>query len=148
MLDTCVALSPEQLRTAVPGTYGSILGTMRHLAGGDCLYLFWLTGERAHVVEPDGMDFSELRAVIERNGAAWSAFLAQDLDAARIVRDVDDEGYARDASVGIRLAQALHHGSDHRSHICTALTILGVEPPGIDIWDFGHESGRIVETAP
>ena len=31
--------------------------------------------------------------------------------------------------VGIRLAQVLHHGTDHRSQICTALTTLGHEPP-------------------
>ena len=38
--------------------------------------------------------------------------------------------------MGIRLAQALHHGTDHRSQICTALTTLGVEPPEIDVWAF------------
>lgn len=43
LLDACVALSPEQLEIAVPGTYGSILATARHLVGGDSLYLFWLT---------------------------------------------------------------------------------------------------------
>lgn len=32
-------------------------------------------------------------------------------------------------------AQALHHGTDHRSQICTALTTLGVEPLLIDVWD-------------
>ena len=52
------------------------------------------------------------------------------------------------APVGIRLAQALHHGTDHRSQICTALTTLGVEPPGIDVWDYGVEAGRVTETEP
>jgi uncharacterized damage-inducible protein DinB len=47
--------------------------------------------------------------------------------------------------MGIRLAQALHHGTDHRSQICTALTSLSVEPPLIDVWDFGWEDGRVVE---
>ena len=51
---------------------------------------------------------------------------------------------------GIRLAQALHQGTDHRSQICTALTTLGVEPPSIDIdvWDFGEQDGRLVEVPP
>ncbi len=40
------------------------------------------------------------------------------------------------APLGIRLAQVLDHGT-HRSQICTALTTLGVEPPDIDVWDFG-----------
>ena len=32
LLDVCQELDREQLETAVPGTYGSILDTMRHLA--------------------------------------------------------------------------------------------------------------------
>jgi uncharacterized damage-inducible protein DinB len=50
--------------------------------------------------------------------------------------------------MGIRLAQALHHGTDHRSQICTALTTLGVEPPAIDVWDFGVQDGRVTEVLP
>jgi uncharacterized damage-inducible protein DinB len=44
--------------------------------------------------------------------------------------------------IGIRLAQVLHHGSDHRSQICTALTSLGVTPPEIDLWAYARETGR------
>ena len=50
--------------------------------------------------------------------------------------------------MGIRLAQAIHHGTDHRSQICTALTMLGIEPPFIDVWAFGAETGRVVEFSP
>ena len=35
LIDACLALSDEQLATTVPGTYGSILDTMRHLVGAD-----------------------------------------------------------------------------------------------------------------
>ena len=34
-------------------------------------------------------------------------------------------------------AGVLDHGTDHRSQVCTALTALGVEPPKIDVFDFG-----------
>jgi uncharacterized damage-inducible protein DinB len=149
LIDTCLTLSPEQLETAVPGTYGSILDTMRHLVDGDAGYLFFLTGDRAHAVDADGMDLRELRDAMEADGVAWSAFLAQDPDGDHVVKEVDEnDGYERDASVGVRLAQALHHGTDHRSQICTALTTLGVPPPSIDVWDFGVETGRIVEAFP
>jgi hypothetical protein len=50
--------------------------------------------------------------------------------------------------MGIRFAQALHHGTDHRSQICTALTMLGVEPPIIDVWAFEKEAGRNIEVEP
>jgi uncharacterized damage-inducible protein DinB len=61
------------------------------------------------------------------------------------VTDVDEDGYARDASIGVRLARAIHHGTDHRSQICAALTTLGLEPPLIDVWAFGVQTGRVVE---
>jgi uncharacterized damage-inducible protein DinB len=50
--------------------------------------------------------------------------------------------------MGIQLAQALHHGTDHRSQICTALTTLGVAPPAIDVLTFGLQDGRVVEIPP
>jgi len=149
LIDTCLALSPEELGTAVPGTYGSILATMRHLVEGDSDYLSIMTGDRSYLIGADHMDLRELRVAMESYGAAWSAFLAQELDPDAIVHEIDeDDGYERDASIGIRLAQALSHGTDHRSQICTALTALGVEPPGIDAWTFGLQAGRVVEILP
>jgi uncharacterized damage-inducible protein DinB len=47
-----------------------------------------------------------------------------------------DDGSESHATAGIRLAQAIHHGTDHRSQVCTALTTLGIEPPAIDVWDY------------
>ena len=46
LIDVCLELSPEQLGTSVPGTYGSILDTQRHLVGADANYLFVMTGGR------------------------------------------------------------------------------------------------------
>jgi uncharacterized damage-inducible protein DinB len=148
LLDACLALNPEQLETGVPGTYGSILETQRHLVGSDSGYLFATTGERAHLIDEDHLDLPQLRAAMERNGAGWSGLLAEDLDAdTPNVRRRDDGSETR-TTMGIRLAQALHHGTDHRSQICTALTALGVEPPGIDVWAFAELDGRVVEIPP
>lgn len=141
-LGACLALSPEQLNTTIPGTYGSILATARHLVGADCWYLFDITGEPSFRIEDEGMDLEALKAVIEGNGSAWSRLLAANPDPDTEVVEVDDDGSEFHATLGIRLAQALHHGTDHRSQICTALTTLGVEPPAIDVWDFGEQTGR------
>jgi uncharacterized damage-inducible protein DinB len=149
LVDACLPLTSEQLGTAVPGTYGSILETMRHLVGAVSWYLFDITGDPALRVDHDQMDLRELRAVIEADGPAWSTFLAQEPDSDVFLTEVDeDDGYERDAAIGVRLAQALHHGTDHRSQICTALTLLGMEPPSIDAWDFGVEAGRVIERPP
>jgi uncharacterized damage-inducible protein DinB len=148
LVDTCMSLSPEQLETTVPGTYGSILDTMRHLVGSDSSYLFAVTGGRTPVIDEDQMDLSALRSAMEGNGTAWTQFLGEDLDPdAENVRRRDDGSETR-TTIGIRLAQALHHGTDHRSQVCTALTTLGVEPPLIDVWAFAEQAGRIVEIPP
>lgn len=76
----------------------------------------------------------------------WSSLLAKDRDPDSVTVEFDDDGTEAHAPMGIRIAQALHHGTDHRSQICTALTRLGVEPPAIDVWDFGLQDGRVVRT--
>ena len=95
------------------------------------------------------MDLPELRTAMERDGEAWSALLAQDPDPDAVLKDVDeDDGYERDAPIGIRLAQALHHGTDHRSQISTILTAIGVTPPRLDAWAYGRARGRVVTRPP
>ena len=149
VLDTCAALSPAQLDTAVPGTYGSILETLRHLVRADGWYLFVVSGDRAHILDADHSDLQELRAAMERQGRAWSQLLVTDLDPDTILKEVDDDdGYQRHAPLGILLAQALHHGTDHRSQVCTAFTEIAVPVPDIDAWAFGLHDGRIVEILP
>jgi uncharacterized damage-inducible protein DinB len=148
LIDACLPLTPEQLATAVPGTYGSVIDTMRHLVDADCSYLFVTSGQRHAMVDADGMDLSELRAEMQRNGDAWSSLLGEDLDPALVLERHRDDGSETHAPLGIRLAQVLHHGTDHRSQICTALTTLGIEPPLIDVWDFGLDDGRVVDIPP
>lgn len=148
LVDACLPLSPEQLGTAAPGTYGSILDTMRHLVGSDSSYLFTMTGGRTALIKEDGMDLPALRAAMEANGTAWSQLLAEDLDPDADRARRRDDGSESHAPMGIRLAQALHHGTDHRSQVCTALTTLGIEPPAIDAWDFGEQDGRISVVLP
>jgi uncharacterized damage-inducible protein DinB len=147
--DRRLPLNTKQLATAVPGTYGSILETMRHLVEGDSDYLSIMTGDPTHLIGTEHMDLPELRVAMENDGVLWSGLLAHDLDPNAMVNEIDDDdGFERDATIGIRLAQALHHGTDHRSQICTALTAFGVEPPGIDAWTYGLQVGHVVEVLP
>ena len=149
LLDACGALPPERLETAVPGTYGSIIETVRHLVGSDGWYLFTFTGDRADIVDTDALSLAHLRDIAETHGSRWAGVLAQDLDPDLVLNEVDDDdGYQKQATVGIRFAQALHHGTDHRSQVCTALTALGVEPPSIDAWSYGLAVGGVTEILP
>lgn len=146
LLDTCLTLTPDQLATTVPGTFGSILETQRHIVGADVSYLVALTGGRRVEVDDESMDVAALRAEMERNGPHWAAVAATAADPDVTVTRHRDDGTDSHAPLGIRLAQALHHGTDHRSQICTALTALGIEPPAIDAWDFAETQGRLSET--
>jgi uncharacterized damage-inducible protein DinB len=149
VLDVCDSLDAEQLETAVPGTYGSILETLRHTVGADASYLFVVSGGRPPAIDEDQMSVAELRSVMEGHGAAWASILDDErLDPGSVLVRRRDDGSETQAPATIRLAQALHHGTDHRSQICTALTTIGVEPPAIDVWDFGLLDGRVVEVPP
>ena len=148
ILDACDKLNPEQLAASSPGTYGSILDTIRHLVGADASYLFVMSRERVPNIDEEHMDLGELRAVMERDGKGWSELLAGAVDPSEVLVRTWDDGSQTQAPYDIRLAQALQHGTDHRSQICTVLTTIGVEPPLIDLWEFGEQTGSVDETFP
>ncbi len=132
----------------VSGTFGSILDTMRHLVGADASYLSVTSGEAVPPLDEDRADLVVLRAAMETHGQRWGALVSQHLDPNRVVVRNRDDGSESHAPLGIRLAQVLHHGSDHRSQICTALTLIGIEPPEIDVWDYGFDGGTVFEVLP
>src|SRR4051794_2363101 len=132
VIDACLALTDEQLATTVPGTYGSILDTVRHLVGADASYLELLSEGRVTAIEEDSMSLAELRPVMVANGPAWTDVLASATDPDRMIVRQREDGSTSTAPLGIRIAQVVHHGTDHRSQVCTALTTLGIEPPLID----------------
>lgn len=143
LLDACAGLTEEQLETKVPGLYGSIIQTLRHVVGTDRWYLsFFAEGEGLEAVDDEadiGLDV--LRVEMARNGEAWTRLLAREIDPDEDVPEPEDEGVLH-SPVGVRLAQVVHHGTDHRSQVCTALTSLGIEPPDIDVWAFARATGR------
>lgn len=148
VLDACSELDAEQLQTEVVGTYGPIIDTLRHIVGADAAYLSLLSEGRVPNIDESAMTIAELRAVMERHGPVWRSFLASSPDPEVTVVRYRDDGSESHAPMGIRIAQVVHHGSDHRSQVCTALTTLGIEPPAIDVWDFGETEGRLAEIPP
>ena len=141
VLDQLAPLSDEQLATPIPGTYGTILDTARHLVGADRWYLFTLSNGAVEEIEEGTMDIASLRAAMEPDGAHWQALLAggPDPDEQFVLRESGGESHA---TWGVRLAQAVHHGTDHRSQLCTGLTSLGIEPPEIDVWEWAKAPGK------
>jgi uncharacterized damage-inducible protein DinB len=140
LFDACATLTRDQLIVETPGTYGPIIATLGHLVGSDSWYLSFHRSEPAATID-EQTSLAEMRSVMKSNGAAWVDLLAGDLDPEADVVERGD-GWEFHAPMGFRLAQAIHHGTDHRSQVCTALTTLGVTPPEIDLWSYGEATGR------
>jgi len=148
IIDACRGLSTEELQTNVPGTRGPIIDTLRHIVSGEAVDLEIVTGVPADE-ELDHMAPEKLPVAAKELGAAWSRFLSRPIDPDEPIHEIDDtDGYERTAPLAFRLAGTLNHGSDHRSQICTALTTLGVQPPKIDVMDFGIAVHRVSEKWP
>jgi len=145
LIDTCTPLTTEQLDTTVPGTFGSIIATLRHLVSADTAYLELLSGGAVAVYDDEGepIDLAALRAIMEADGPAWGRLLDGDLDPDLVVVRRREDGSESHAPLTIRLAQVIHHGTDHRSQVCTALTALGITPPDIDAWSYAWKDDRL-----
>ena len=148
LIEACRALDGSQLERTADGTFGSVIDTLRHIAAGDQGYLFAITAGRVAMSETDSLDLDDLDAMFAANDRHWQELVAGQLDPDEVIVRYRDDGSESHAPLGVRIAQALHHGSDHRSQICTILSTLGVSPPDIDVWDFADSQGRLVETPP
>ena len=148
LLDACAGLTDEQLATTVPGTYGSLIGTLRHTVGADANYLDLLAPGEITTIDEDALGIAELRATMAACGEAWERVAARQLDGTEQLTRQRDDGSTSTAPLSIRIVQALHHGTDHRSQVCTALTSLGIEPPEIDVWAYAWKDDRLAETPP
>jgi len=142
VLDLLAPLSDEQLATNMPGTYGSIIDTARHLVGADRWYLFVQTRGAVERIQEETMSIDELRAAFEPHAAHWHAILDRHPDPDELLTLVRDDGSTAHATWGVRLAQVIDHGTDHRSQLFTALTTLGIEPPEIDVWAWAVTVGK------
>ena len=143
VLDVCARLTPEQLQLSTPGTYGTIAATLQHLLGAEQRYLRRLIGSEPTVSERDAFPgVADLRAVAERSGDEL-------VEAAERVTgdDVIDTQYGDGRfrlSLGVVLLQAMHHGNDHRAHVCSILGAHGIEYGDMDVWAYGAATGAMV----
>jgi uncharacterized damage-inducible protein DinB len=147
VFEACAGLTPEELDAPVPGTYGSIIDTLRHIVQADSFYLAIFTDGRVELIDKEAkLSLEELRSRFGGYGAEYDALLDGRPDPEADVVERGDGGEFH-STMGLRLAQVVHHGSDHRSQVCTALTGLGITPPDIDLWAYGEATGRTHEVS-
>ena len=143
LLDVCAKLSDDQLQLTAPGTYGTIAGTLLHLFSAEQRYLRRLAGTEPELNERDPMpSVAALREIATRSGdklIELAATIAPD-----DTIDEERDGHLLRLHLGVVVVQAMHHGNDHRTHICTILGQHGMEYGDIDVWAYGAAIGAIV----
>lgn len=131
LLAACLQLSPEQLALTAPGTYGSILDTLDHMISSNRSYLSRLQGTgrkpplQAGALQP-------LQEEFQRTAEGWLGYLDSkpDFDTRIDMRDGEQVG------AWVIVAQAIHHGNDHRTHVTTTMMHNGLPIPDLDAWEY------------
>jgi uncharacterized damage-inducible protein DinB len=146
LLDVCEKLTPEQLQLTAPGTYGTIASTLQHLVSAEQRY-----AARFVANEPKLNERDEFPGVIKlKELASGSADLL--LEAAGRIKPDDTveatfQNEPMKLHLGVVIIQALHHGNDHRTHVCTILGSHQIPYGDMDVWAYGDAIGAIVPIA-
>ncbi|HYL08602.1 MAG TPA: DinB family protein [Candidatus Udaeobacter sp.] len=143
LLDVCGRLTEEQLELTSPGTYGTVFATIVHLVGAEQRYIHRLGGSEPRVTsrwEFGGVAPLRAEAELSADELIGLASRAQPED--ELETQVQDRRYRLKSA--IVLLQALHHGNDHRTHICTVLGAHGIEYGDMDVWAYADATGASV----
>ena len=137
LLEFCAALEPAALDLSAAGTYGTLYGTLQHIVGGEQFYIRLLTDEvlGRPVRKTERRTLDDLIAIAALTGARAIDLAAND-DAERVISPGEDQ-----TTVGIVLAQLVHHGNEHRAHATTILGSHGRTAPKIGAWTYGIAKG-------
>jgi uncharacterized damage-inducible protein DinB len=135
--------SPALLEEIVVGTDRSILRTLTHVIGSEQAYLAQLAGEEILPPVHKGqiLTLAEIQERSERCLPGWEKVLDR-IDQIDMTLPGDDTWPEVPHGQNVILLQALQHGIDHRTQICTTLSLLGLEPPSMDGWSYGAARSR------
>jgi uncharacterized damage-inducible protein DinB len=138
LIEFCAKLSDDELAATTPGTYGNVRDTLRHLVGAEQRYYTRVTGGDVDTLAEPGSSLDELAERIRQLGPEWER-LAEDEQAARR-QVVTKDGWRIPAAVV--MAQAIHHADDHRTHVLSVLSAIGIEGPDLDVWSYAEAAGQ------
>ena len=139
IIEFCRGLDPAEHERGSPGTYGTIERTLQHLVGAEQWYVQLLTGELiGRRLRRDGprTALDDVAGIAAATGKRVIALAEADDPTRRIEMN---EG--RRSTVGVILAQLVHHGNEHRTQITTILGANGIEPPPLSAWAYGRAAG-------
>lgn len=139
LLTFCETLTPEQLALTAPGTFGTVEETIVHVAANEEGYLRELAGVgvggpmQATIFDGEvPRELAVVRPVLAKTAEAWRRVVTE--WPRNGVKDFPWEGSIERLPISVFVGQAVNHGTEHRGHIRTILSIHGIEPPTIDFW--------------
>ena len=137
LIDHCATLADDELSATAPGTRGSIIDTLRHIVSADHRYLRRLGVPADPAWNEDEASLDLLRAAVSKQAASWQAIIDRlaEIDIT-IPAQPDNQWPEAPHSQNLMLLQAIHHGNDHRTHICTILGSMNLEVPEVDGWSY------------
>jgi uncharacterized damage-inducible protein DinB len=143
LLDVCAQLTGEQLQLTTPGTYGTVASTFQHMLAAEQRYLRRFDDIEPAISEDDEFPgVARLREIAE--AAADRLIRVAPKIGPELTAEVDADDGRFKLHVGVALIQALHHGNDHRTHVCTILGAHGITYGDMDVWAYGDATGLIV----
>ena len=136
-------LPEAALNATGAGVYGEVLATLSHLLAADGRYLGYLEGTPPPPRPgPDPTrSLDELADQLRDQAVRWRVVLSR-------VGELDVTLHARGDrpelphATNLLVVQALHHGNDHRTQICTVLSASGYEAPDLDVWSYWMDRRR------
>ena len=144
LIDFCAELEPGVLDWTSPGTYGTVLRTLQHLVDAETGYVVRLLQRERPTdwLEESNAGLPAIRLKANEVGEELLAFLATDWDTEALGLGHGDDGVVFEIRSTIFLTQLIHHGNEHRAHVCTVIGAHGVEPPEVSAWGFAEPAGR------
>jgi len=137
LIDACSVLPNAVLDASLPGAFGSVRDTLRHIVVNEGRYLASMPGVPPLAVWPDqgeGLAFGDLRERAANGGDALIGVATTSVEDGVIHREWGGQIHAIPLST--IMTQMINHGADHRSQIATILSQQGVTPPPLDAWAF------------
>ena len=138
--EACLGLTAAQLGTSVLGTYGRMDATLAHLAAAEAGYAWRFDQDPDRFTWDEEEDpvppVADLVRVPDATGARFVELAATTPDDRVLEYEVDGE--PRRWPAWVVLGQVIDHAREHRSHVATILTQLGIEPPDMDLWAYGE----------
>lgn len=145
LLEVCAKLPEKKLQLTSPGTYGTVAATLQHLVNSERRYLWRLDGAKGRFSVRHR--FPGIAALSDQAARSGEGLIEA---AGRITGDDAlvtkfGRGTFR-VQLAVILIQALHHGNDHRTHVCTILGSHGIPYGDMDVWAYGEATGALVPT--